>query len=119
MKLSHLVAWASIGALSGLAIGSRIVAGLEPITDRYSVLRNGVALGDASLVLGFPVAFAVWPLVTVDSSMSNAVYQHQGIVGSTLAITLNWAMWSVLVGALIERVVLRRWRSESAARPSP
>src|SRR5215208_1627502 len=122
MKRSYLfawlVAWASVGGLTGLAFCARIIAGLEPITDRYSVLRNGVALGDLSFVFGFPIAFVVWPFFPVDSVMSDATYQANAIFGFTVAITFNWALWGAGLGWWVQRVTLKSRDDRSVSRPS-
>jgi hypothetical protein len=118
MKLSHTFAWAGVGALLGFGLCLRIIASLEPVTDRYAVLRNGAGLGDLSLLFGFPVAFAVWPFIPIDSAMSDAAYQRSGILGCTLAITLNWALWGAAIGWAVERVVRSRRQAVLRSRPS-
>jgi hypothetical protein len=116
--IAWIFAWAFVGGLAGLAFCASMIAGLEPITDHYSVLRNGVALGDFSLVFGFPIAFVVWPFVPVDSTMSDAIYQHNSILGFTVAITLNWAWWSAGLGWVIQLVALKRRHDRYMSRPS-
>ena len=122
MKRSYLFAWvfawASVGGLTGLAFCARVIAGLEPLTDRYSVLRNGVALGDLSLVFGLPIAIVVWPFFPVDSVMSDATYQRNGILGFTVAIALNWAWWGAGLGWLVQHVALKSRDDRSVSRPS-
>ena len=116
--VAWILAWASVGGLTGLAFCAWIIARLEPITDHYSVLRNSVALGDLSLLFGSPIAFIVWPFFPVDEAMSDAIYQRNSILGFTVAVILNWAWWGAGFGWLSQYVALKSKGRWSVSRPS-
>lgn len=113
MTRRHVVRAALVGLFLGLAAATWVTEHLEPSTDIYAVRRNAAGLGDVSLILGFPTAFAVMPWFINDEPLTlDSTKNRTATIGLFITLGLNGALWGMVVGALVVQVV------ESASRPS-